>query len=40
VRLPEELSARPPPVPFTFWPDGSPHFEPTVAVHLSLGEAF
>jgi translocation and assembly module TamA len=40
VRLPEELSRPPPPVPFTFWPDGTPHREPIVAVHLSLGEAF
>jgi translocation and assembly module TamA len=40
VRLPEDLSARPPPVPYTFWPDGTPHREPIVAVHLSLGEAF
>jgi translocation and assembly module TamA len=40
VRLPEDFSERPPPVPYTFWPDGSPHFEPIVAVHLSLGEAF
>jgi translocation and assembly module TamA len=40
VRLPEELSARPPPVPYTSWPDGTPHREPVVAVHLSIGEAF
>ncbi len=29
-----------PAVPFTFRPDGTPHREPLVAVHLSLGEAF
>jgi translocation and assembly module TamA len=29
-----------PPVPFTSWPDGTPHREPIVAVHLALGEAF
>jgi hypothetical protein len=29
-----------PPRPYTFWPDGERHFEPIVAVHLSLGEAF
>ncbi len=29
-----------PPVPYTYWPDGTPHSEPIVAVHISLGEAF
>ena len=43
VRLPDRLSTSPeafPAVPFTRWPDGTPHREPIVAVHLSLGEAF
>jgi translocation and assembly module TamA len=38
VRLPK--GGEFPAVPFTFWPDGTPHREPIVAVHLSLGEAF
>lgn len=29
-----------PPVPHTTWPDGTPHAEPIVSVHISLGEAF
>lgn len=29
-----------PPVPHTAWPDGTPHGEPIVSVHISLGEAF
>jgi len=44
ARLPERLDGPVnewfPPVPFTSWPDGSPHREPIVAVHLALGEAF
>jgi translocation and assembly module TamA len=44
ARLPETLrgktSERFPPVPYTAWPDGVPHREPIVAVHLALGEAF
>jgi translocation and assembly module TamA len=43
VRLPEFWSTTPsafPAVPYTFYPDGTPHREPIVAVHLSLGEAF
>jgi translocation and assembly module TamA len=44
VRLPERLGRLEaesfPAVPFTTWPDGTPHREPIVAVHLSLGEAF
>ncbi len=44
ARLPEtfqgEVPERFPPVPYTFWADGTPHREPILAVHLSLGEAF
>jgi translocation and assembly module TamA len=44
ARLPERFSGpvndRFPGVPFTFFADGTPHREPIVAVHLSLGEAF
>ncbi len=44
ARLPERLGTLSeesfPAVPFTTWPDGTPHREPIVAVHLSLGEAF
>ncbi len=41
ARLPgREDAGRFPPVPYTFWPDGTPHREPIVAVHLALGEAF
>jgi translocation and assembly module TamA len=41
VRLPERIfSGDFPSVPFTQYPDGTPHSEPIVAVHLSLGEAF
>jgi translocation and assembly module TamA len=44
ARLPERLtgpwSSRYPPVPYTFWSDGTPHREPIVAVHIALGEAF
>jgi translocation and assembly module TamA len=44
ARLPERLSgpwsSRFPPVPYTFWSDGTPHREPIVAVHIALGEAF
>lgn len=29
-----------PPVPYTFWSDGTPHREPILAVHIALGEAF
>jgi translocation and assembly module TamA len=29
-----------PPVPFSFYADGTPHREPIVAVHIALGEAF
>ncbi len=29
-----------PPVPYTYRPDGTPHSEPIVAVHIALGEAF
>jgi translocation and assembly module TamA len=39
VRLPTDDGDFPA-VPFTTWPDGTPHREPIVAVHLSLGEAF
>jgi translocation and assembly module TamA len=39
VRLPTD-GGEFPAVPFTTWPDGTPHREPIVAVHLSLGEAF
>ena len=44
ARLPERIgtltSASFPSVPYTTWPDGTPHREPILAVHLSLGEAF
>ena len=41
ARLPgREDAGEFPPVPYTFWPDGKPHREPIVAVHLALGEAF
>jgi translocation and assembly module TamA len=41
VRLPDGIfSGDFPAVPFTAYPDGTPHSEPIVAVHLSLGEAF
>ena len=44
ARLPTRLSggsgSRFPPVPFTYWGDGTPHREPIVAVHIALGEAF
>ncbi len=44
ARLPERLgtlsSASFPSVPYTTWPDGTPHREPIVAIHFSLGEAF
>jgi translocation and assembly module TamA len=39
VRLPTDDGDFPA-VPFTTWPDGKPHSEPIVAVHLSIGEAF
>ncbi len=44
ARLPERLGTLTgtsfPPVPYTTWPDGTPHREPILAVHLSIGEAF
>ncbi len=46
VRLPNNLSAgvpfneRFPPVPYTYWEDGTPHREPIIAVQIALGEAF
>ncbi|HEY6101222.1 MAG TPA: BamA/TamA family outer membrane protein [Anaeromyxobacter sp.] len=44
ARLPEsfrgDVNSRFPPVPDTFWSDGTPHREPIVAVHIALGEAF
>ncbi len=44
ARLPERLGTLTeesfPAVPYTTWPDGTPHREPIVAVHLSIGEAF
>jgi translocation and assembly module TamA len=43
VRLPERFGKGTqnfPAVPFTNWPDGTPHREPIIAIHLSLGEAF
>ncbi len=46
VRLPTDwapgvpFKERFPPVPFTTYPDGTPHREPIVAVQLALGEAF
>jgi translocation and assembly module TamA len=40
VRLPTSPRGGFPPVPFTLWPDGVPHSEPIVAVHIALGEAF
>jgi translocation and assembly module TamA len=40
VRLPDFKGGGFPPVPYTFYPDGFPHSEPIVAVHLSIGEAF
>ncbi len=39
-RLPTGRGGVFPPVPYTFWPDGTPHSEPIVAVHIALGEAF
>jgi translocation and assembly module TamA len=44
ARLPERLGTLTeesfPAVPYTTWPDGKPHREPILAVHLSIGEAF
>jgi translocation and assembly module TamA len=43
VRLPDRWSTASdafPSVPFTAYPDGAPHREPILAVHISLGEAF
>jgi translocation and assembly module TamA len=42
VRLPDYSTSthRFPAVPFTRYPDGTPHREPIMAVHASLGEAF
>lgn len=43
VRLPDRFGAGTrsfPAVPFTRYPDGTPHREPIVAIHLSIGEAF
>lgn len=43
ARLPERFESDAdafPAVPYTTWPDGTPHREPIVAVHLALGEAF
>ena len=44
ARLPDRFTgswgSRFPPVPYTFWADGTPHREPIVAVHIALGEAF
>ncbi len=44
VRLPDRFPITSiesyPPVPYTFYPDGTPHREPILAVYLSLGESF
>jgi translocation and assembly module TamA len=43
ARLPDRWSTAHgafPPVPYTRYPDGTPHREPILAVHFSLGEAF
>jgi translocation and assembly module TamA len=43
VRLPERLTLAKyafPAVPYTHYPDGGLHYEPIIAVHVSLGEAF